>query len=85
MTRQMITYLESQAGNPTAKVIRRFADHFEVSADVFLYEDTGEQQRHPGPKSTFERQLEQLRQLPQAKRKLASDLLETVLRNAQHA
>ena len=85
MTRQMISYLEAQAENPTANVIRKFADFFEVSADVFLYEDVGDQEQRPGPKSTFERQIEQLRELPQARRKLASDLLETVLRNAQHA
>lgn len=85
MTREMISYLESRAPNPTAEVIRKFADFFEVSADVFLYEDVGEQEHRPGPKSTFERQIEQLRELPQGRRKLASDLLETVLRNAQHA
>jgi len=81
LSREMIAYLESRAPNPTADVIRKFADYFQVSGDFFLYEDL-EEQSHPGPKSTFERQLEELRELPQGKRKLVSDLLDTVLRNS---
>ena len=81
MTREMISYMEARAENPTADTLRMLADFFKVSADVFLYEDE-EEKRHPGPKSTLERQIEELRKLPQAKRKLASDLLATVLKNA---
>jgi transcriptional regulator with XRE-family HTH domain len=81
MSREMIAYLESRSENPTADVIRKFADFFHVSTDVFLY-DEKEENRHPGPKSKFERQIGALRRLPQAKRKLASDLLDTVLKNS---
>ena len=81
MARAMITYLETKAYNPTAEVIRKFADFFQVSSDFFIY-DSESEIKHPGPKSTFERQIEELRKLPQAKRKLANDLLKTVLNNS---
>ena len=81
ITREMIAYLEARSPNPTAEAIRKFADYFKVSADVFLYENE-ENNKRPGPKSAFERKIEELRKLPQAKRKLANDLLETVLNNS---
>ena len=80
-TREMIAYFEMQCSNPTIDVVRKLADFFQISSDYFLYED--EEVNRPGPKSTLERQIEDLRDLPPAKRKLASDLLETVLKNAQ--
>ena len=83
MTREMIAYLEARSPNPTAEVIRKFADYFQVSSDVFLYEDSDNGMKKPGPKSSLERKIEKIKKLPVGKRKLADDLLDTVLNHSQ--
>lgn len=79
MTRQMIAYLEARSPNPTAEVIRKFADFFNVSADELLYEES-EGANKQGPKSTLQRQFEQLQKLPKSKQKIVSDMIEGVVK-----
>lgn len=80
MTREMITYLESRAQNPTAEVIKKFADYFNVSADVFIYEDQ-EKINHPGPISKLERQLDKIKKLPKSKQKIISNMLDGAIKS----
>ena len=75
MTRQMISYLEIRAENPTMEQIKKFADFFCVSADEFIYENTGKE-----PRSNLERQIEKLKKLPKAQRKLVSDMIEAAVK-----
>ena len=77
ISRQMISYFESRAMNPTVEVLRKLADYFGVSADEFLY-DSGKKRR-PGPKSTLERKLDAIRKLPPKKQKTVSEMLDMVL------
>ena len=78
MTRQMFSYLESRALNPTADVIRCFADHFSISTDELMYEES-DGRRHQGPKSKLEEQFEQLRRLPQSRQKTVIAMLDGLL------
>ena len=80
MTREMISYLESRAVNPTLDQIRRFSDFFCVSADEFIY-DREDGKHKPGPKSTLEKQVEQLQKLPVSKQKLISDMIAAVVKS----
>jgi len=75
MTRQMISYLEIRAENPTMEQIKKFADFFSVSADEFIYENIGRE-----PRSNLERQIEKLKKLPKAQRKLVSDMIEAAVK-----
>lgn len=78
MTRQMISYLENRATNPTLEQIRKFADFFAVSADDFIYENPSKS-NHPGQKSRFEQQIENLKNLPKAQRKLVCDMIDAAV------
>ena len=81
LSRQMISYFESRAMNPTVDVLRRLADYFGVSADEFLYE-SGRKQR-PGPKSTLERKLDAVRRLPVEKQKAITTVLDMAIHQAK--
>lgn len=80
MTRQMISYLENRATNPTLEQIRKFADFFAVSADEFIYEAPNKN-NHPGKQSRLERQIENLKNLPKAQRKLVCDMIDAAVSN----
>ena len=79
VTREIISYLEIRAENPTMEQILKFADFFSVSADELLYEES-EGINKQGPKSTLQRQFEQLQKLPKSKQKIVSDMIEGVVR-----
>ena len=79
VTREIISYLEIRAGNPTMEQILKFADFFSVSSDELLYEEL-EGTNKQGPKSTLQRQFEQLQKLPKSKQKIVSDMIEGVVR-----
>ena len=84
MTRQMISYLEIRAENPTIEQIRKFAEFFGVSADEFIFDDFSSN-KHPGKKSRFEKQIKALRNLPQAQKKLVCDMIDAALKtNESH-
>ena len=79
MTRQMISYLEIRAENPTLEQIRKFAEFFEVSADEFVFDHLSKN-KHPGKKSRFEKQMEALRNLPHAQKNLVCDMIDAALK-----
>lgn len=79
LSRQMISYFESRAMNPTIDVLRKLADYFGVSADEFLYEST--KNKRPGPKSTLERKLDAIRSLPVEKQKAITTVLDMTLKD----
>ena len=80
ISRQMISYFESRAMNPTVEVLRKLADYFGVPADYFLYDEKNSLER-PGPKSILRRQLEQVEKFPHSKQKFVSDMLEGIINN----
>lgn len=78
MTREMISYLETRARNPTMEQIRKFAEFFDVSADELIFERRLKRGRR-GPKSRLEMQFERLLGLPEAKKKVVGDMLDGLL------
>ena len=78
ITRDMISYLENRAENPTMEQILKFAEFYNVSADELLYEES-EGAKKQGPKSTLQRQFEQLQELPKSKQKIVSDMIAGVV------
>ena len=82
-SRQMISYFETKASNPTIDVVKKFADYFEVSADEFIYEEASKIKK-PGPKSTIEGKLEAIRKLPKKEQQAINTVLELTLQQARH-
>ena len=78
MTRQMISYLEVKAKNPTMDHIIRIANFFCVPVDELLYDEESKLKK-AGPKSILEKQVEQLQKLSKTKQKLVSDMIEALI------
>lgn len=78
LSRQMVSYLESRAENPTLDQVKKLMDFFGVSADEFIIEEAGKT-GHPGPVSKLDSQLDKIKKLPQAKQKMISNMLEGAL------
>lgn len=82
VTRQMISYFETRSPNPTIDVVKKFADFFGVASDEFIYEAPQEIKK-TGPKSTIERKLEAIRNLPKEEQTAISTVLDMALGNLQ--
>ena len=78
LTKEMINYLENRAKNPTMEQIKRFADFFHVPADELIYDSDAKHK--PGPQSTIERQIEELKKLPKSKQQTVSEMIAGVLK-----
>ena len=81
ISRQMISYFESRAMNPTVDVLRNLADFFGVSADEFLYESS--KKHRPGPKSTLERKLDAIKSLSSEEQKAITTVLDMTIKHAR--
>ena len=80
MTKQMISYLETRATNPTLEQIIKFADFFGVSTDDLIYK-TCKKSGQSDLKSKLEKQLEQIKKLPTTKQKIISNMLEGAIKS----
>ena len=78
ISRDMISYYECKAKNPTIEFVLSVADYFSVSTDELL-RDSNEVVIKPGPISQIEKLLEQVRSLPKEKQKAVSTVLEMAL------
>ncbi|RKX87813.1 MAG: hypothetical protein DRP59_12755, partial [Spirochaetes bacterium] len=78
---QMISYFETRAPNPTIDVVKKFADFFGVSTDEFIYE-TPKEIKKTGPKSTLERKLEAIRNLPKDRQTAVTTILDMALQHS---
>ena len=81
-SRQMISYFETRAPNPTIDVVKKFADFFGVATDEFIYE-TQKEIRKTGPKSTLERKLEAIRNLPKDRQTAVTTILDMALQHSK--
>jgi transcriptional regulator with XRE-family HTH domain len=79
MTRDLVTYYERVAKNPSLELVKKVADFFGVTVGEML-NDTTRTAKKPGPPSQFVKLAERLEQLPRAKQKLVAEMLEGVLR-----
>jgi len=83
-SREMVTYYERRAKNPTAEFILKAAEILGVSVNELLGTEC-KPTRKPGPPSQLETRLEEVRKLPRQRQKLALDLLDTILRDPGRA
>lgn len=83
-SREMVTYYERRAKNPTAEFILKAAEILGVSVNELLGTKC-KPIRKPGPPSQLETRLEEVRKLPRQRQKLALDLLDTILRDPGRA
>ncbi|MGH7943320.1 MAG: helix-turn-helix domain-containing protein [Limisphaerales bacterium] len=82
-TVKMVTYLERQAKNPTAKTIEQIARVFGVPVNALIGSaKISSGARKPGPPSQLEQRVSAVRQLPRNKQKTVLQLLDAFLRDA---
>ena len=81
ITVMMVTYLERQAKNPTAKTVEQIAQVFGVPINALLgsAKIVSNGAHKPGPPSRLEELTEQLAQLPRSKQKTVVEMLEGFL------
>jgi transcriptional regulator with XRE-family HTH domain len=84
VSQQMIDYYERRASNPTATFIQKAAKILNVSVDNLLGHEV-QNTRKSGPPSLLEQRLLAIRRLPRERQKLLLEILDTFLRNSQHA
>jgi transcriptional regulator with XRE-family HTH domain len=85
-TVKMVTYLERQAKNPTAKTIEQIAQVFGVPVNALLGSAKISNGAHkPGPPSQLEQRISAVRQLPRSKQKTVLQLLDAFLRDTGKA
>ena len=81
MSREMITYYERRAQNPTAEFLQRAAEILEVSVTELLGQEVSPK-RKPGPQSELEARLDAVRKLPRQRQRFVLDFIDTVLRDS---
>ena len=81
MSREMITYYERRAQNPTAEFLQKAAEILEVSANELLGQEV-QSKRKPGPPSELEARLDAVRKLPRQRQRFVLDFIDTVLRDS---
>jgi len=84
VTVKMVTYLERQAKNPTAKTIEQIVQVFGVPVNALLGPaKVSNGTRKPGPPSLLEQRVSAVRQLPRDKQKVVLQFLDAFLRDSQ--
>jgi transcriptional regulator with XRE-family HTH domain len=78
-TRNNLAYYERKAGNPTLDFIQRCAASLEVSVAELLGVEPPKATAKTGPPSRLQKQIELISNLPRAKQRFVSELLDTVL------
>ncbi len=81
MSREMITYYERRAQNPTAEFFAKAAEVLEVSVNELLGQKA-KTVRKPGPPSEVEARLDAVRKLPRQRQRFVLDFIDTVLRDS---
>jgi transcriptional regulator with XRE-family HTH domain len=80
----MVTYLERQAKNPTAKTVEQIASVFGVPvSDLLGSASVQKSARKPGPRSRLEELTGQLAKLPRSKQKIVVEMLEGFLQKTR--
>ena len=73
-----IDHYERRCPNPTLKFVMRVSKILNVSIVNLLQEDKS---KKPGPMSKLDRQLEQIKNMPQAEQKFVTKILDKVLKD----
>ncbi|PZR76759.1 MAG: transcriptional regulator [Chthoniobacterales bacterium] len=81
-TRVNIGYYERKATNPSLDFIHRCAEVLSVSVADLIGAAAPKNGRKPGPPSRLQKQIEQIGQLPRARQRFVSEMLDTVLQKS---
>jgi len=81
-SREVVSYYERRATNPTAEFLEKISKLFEISVGELLGEEPAKACRKPGRVSQLEARFEAARQLPKQRQKFIIDFVDTVLRDA---
>ena len=84
LSREMVTYYERRAQNPTAEFLQKASEVLGVSANEILGQSV-KPVRKPGPPSEVEARLDAVRKLPRIRQKFVLDFIDTVLRDSATA
>ncbi len=82
MTRELVTYYERVATNPSLDVVQNVADFFGVSVGELLKDAAPRAAAKPGPASHLEQLAARATKLPRAEQKAAIKMLEGLLASA---
>ncbi len=78
MTRDLVTYYERAAKNPSLETVKKIADYFGVSVGEML-NDTAKGARKPGPPSKLSQLTDRIAKLPPTEQKLMVKMIEGAL------
>ena len=81
-TREVVSYYERRATNPTAEFLEKISALFGVSAGELLGEEPPKARRKPGRASQLEERFEAVRSLPKGRQRFVIDFIDTVLRDS---
>ena len=84
LSREMVTYYERRAQNPTAEFLQKASQVLGVGANEMLGQPI-KPVRKPGPPSEVEARLDAVRKLPRTRQKFVLDFIDTVLRDSATA
>jgi transcriptional regulator with XRE-family HTH domain len=80
MTRDLVTYYERAAKNPSLETVKKIADFFGVTVGEML-NDTARGAKKPGPPSKIHQLTERIAKLPPTEQKLMVKMIEGALAN----
>ena len=80
MTRDLVTYYERAAKNPSLETVKKVADFFGVTVGEML-NDTSRGVKKPGPPSKIHQLAERIAKLPPTEQKLMVKMIEGALAN----
>ncbi len=77
-----VSYYESKATNPKTESLNKLARFFSVPVDFFM-ENASRGKGKPGPNSKLDLRIAALKKLPEAKQKLACEMLDMIIKGSQ--
>ena len=80
-SREVVSYYERRATNPTSEFLEKLAEVFEIPV-ADLLDDSPSSKRKPGPVSQLETRIEEVRKLPKQRQKFILDFIDTDLRDS---
>ena len=81
-SREVVSYYERRATNPTTEFLAKVSVALDVSISDLLGKADAKPRRKPGPASQLEARFDEVRKLPKARQKFVIDFLDTVLRDS---
>lgn len=84
VAQQTMAHYEGGSVRIPVETLAQLAQHLNTSVEVLISTQNAKTRSKRGPASRLEQQLEQVSRLPKAQQKFVSQMLDTVLQQAQH-